>query len=155
MEITLINYSTSDAITAIQYALQNCDEGEFQFNKKKFDVESLEWFGTLISFTWPRSYKEILQKFNGFSIGNTHVYSFIESIEILRTFREKFKNEQYWPIGTDGCGNYYVLNTAKLEHEECPVFFLEADSDYSASNESFSSFESYVVLSLNFDLQHQ
>jgi len=112
---------------------------------KPADLDQIAWFGTLLSYSWPESYLSVLDKHDGVKVDGAIIFSFIQSIEILLIFRERFTSKRYWPVGSDGCGNYFVLSIGQTQDGECPVLFLDAAEDYTADGEAFKNYAFFVI----------
>lgn len=124
-------------------AVQNAEDPDAWIGEPA-DVEAVVWLGQALGYAFPDSYLRILAKHDGFCAGGAPVYSLAESVEVLLVFRERFRALGYWPVGSDGYGNHYVLATKEREAGECLVWFLESGEDYRPVGESYPSYAEFV-----------
>lgn len=137
--------STVDlAIAKIRDAIQGCTETHFLLGKPA-DLDQIGWFGALLSYSWPESYLSVLDEYDGVTVDGATIFSFIQSIEILLIFRERFTSKRYWPVGSDGCGNYFVLSIGQTQDGECPVLFLDAAEDFAPAGETIKNYAFFVI----------
>lgn len=83
---------------------------------------------------------------DGVIVGNTILLNFLESIEICMILPERgHRADGYWPIASDGCGNYSVLAMGKKsETGECPVEFVDAMQGYDSGSTVAESYADFV-----------
>jgi len=64
-------------------------------------------------------------------------------------------SEKGWlPVGSDGCGNYYLLQTVAGEREKRPVFFVDHEVDlYTPAYLVASGLWEFVVFVLLYELR--
>jgi hypothetical protein len=82
----------------------------------------------------PPELREWLHFTNGPCIGPGGVYGIRPrrehlDMEGVYEFLPEFKQNHWLPLGTDGCGNYYVLALASEPSELRPVYFIDASQD--------------------------
>lgn len=120
--------TTSDeAVLAIRHVVQeHGDEGTVLGNA--FERRSVRWFGQLLNWDWPETYVEVLARHDGVMVLDAIVFSFLRSIECFMFLHEGWhRPDGYWPVGSDGCGNYYALAMGQRTLSgECPVVFFES-----------------------------
>jgi hypothetical protein len=134
---------TVSAVEALRLAIQNTEVPDAVLGVPA-DIEAMNWFGSLLGFRWPATYLAVLGKHDGFFLGGASVYSFAQSVNLMMVFREKFRQRSYWPVGGDGCGNYFVLALNEMNQDECPVYFTEGASDWLQGEKSFPSYSHFV-----------
>jgi hypothetical protein len=90
-------------------------------------TDDLAWFGSLLGWTWPPSYLEVLGRHNGVWVKQAIIFSFLESIDVFLLYRSEWhRHDGYWPVATDECGNYFSFSIGDRNGQgEYPVVFLE------------------------------
>lgn len=133
------------AINAIRHVIQEHADSDDRLGKPG-NIDGIQWFGKLLGWTWPPSYLEVLAKHDGVTVGNACVLSFLESIEIFMLHPQEWHRvDGYWPIASDGCGNYSVLAIGKKsETGECPVEFIDAMQGYDSGSTVAESYADFV-----------
>ncbi len=121
--------TVENALNAIRHVVQDhSDEGTHL--GVPADMESIHWFGRLLGWEWPPSYVELLSRHNGVNVQDAIVFGFLESIEIMLQHRETWRHQGYWPVATDGCGNFFVMALGqRVASGEGPVIFLDAAAE--------------------------
>lgn len=132
------------AVLAIRSAVQAASLPDAQTGGPA-DLDAAAWLGSLLGYRWPNSYMAVLSKHDGASAGGAIFFSIVLSIAEMLIFREKFRSKGFWPVGGDGCGNYFVLATHELVSNECPVLFLESSADYMPTGTRYSTYSQFVV----------
>lgn len=115
-----------EAVMAIRHVVQNHgDEGTILGDL--IDPNPLHWFGRLLGWEWPPSYTELLARHDGVTVQDAIVFRFAESMERFLSLHEDWhRPDGYWPVASDGCGNYFALSLGKRDPAgECPVVFFE------------------------------
>ena len=81
--------------------------------------------------TIPSGVREWLRFTNGPRIGPGGVYG-LRDFEEVFGFRPEFRDKCWLPLGTDGCGDYYVLALDSEEYPLQPVYFIDPyqEGDY-------------------------
>ena len=79
----------------------------------------------------PPELREWLQFTNGPCIGPGGIFGIrprreSQDMEGVFEFLPEFKKNRWLPLGTDGCGNYYVLALASEPTPLRPVYFIDA-----------------------------
>lgn len=133
-----------DAVLAIRRAVQESAELGTKIGPPG-NLDGISWFGTVMAIRWPKSYLSILARHDGVLVGDAILFSFEESIQRMLVLRDTFRLRGYWPVGEDGCGNYYVLSLSEERDGECPVRFIESSLDYQPTGLCFASYAQYVV----------
>lgn len=133
--------SPQQAIAAIRHVVQDHGDAHTRLGRPA-PIEGMNWFAQLLGWTWPPSYLGVLGKHDGVMVCDAILLSFLESFEIFLVWRETWRHQGYWPIGSDECGNYWLLDLAQSRPDrECPVLFLETMTGESAIKaDSYSDF---------------
>ena len=113
----------------------------------------MEEFENEIGFELPQEYKYIIKLHNGISLLGTAVIGMDDcykeaSLDAVYKFEHsnvahKMPNE-FLPFSTDGRGNHYCLNLAKIDNGRCPVVFWQWDYDYGSVHEVEETNESLL-----------
>lgn len=81
----------------------------------------------------PPELREWLHFTNGPCIGPGGLYGIrpreLRDMEGVFEFLPEFKVNRWLPLGTDGCGNYYVLALASESTRIRPVYFIDASQE--------------------------
>ena len=115
-----------EAVRAIRHVVQDHgDEGTRLGGPA--NLESLHWFGRLLGWEWPPSYVQVLARHDGVVVQDAIVFRFVESIERFLMLHAAWHHPGgFWPVGSDGCGNYFALSLGRRDPAgECPVVFFE------------------------------
>ena len=114
------------AILAIRHVVQGHGEEGTRLGRAA-PCEGILWFGGLLGWSWPPSYLEVIGKHDGVMVRHAWVFSFLESVEtILFLHGEWHKPDGFWPVATDGCGNYFALSFGHPRPSgEAPVVFFD------------------------------
>src|SRR5690348_3151312 len=113
------------AILAIRHVVQ--DHGDVgTCLGRAAHCDGICWFGGLLGWSWPPSYLEVIAKHDGVTVQDAWVFGFLESVErFLLLHGEWHKPDGYWPVASDGCGNYFALSFGHLGLSgEVPVVFF-------------------------------
>lgn len=115
-----------DAVLAIRHVVQEHGDQCTRIGGPA-NIESIRWFGRLLGWTWPASYIEVLAQHDGVIVQDAIVFRFLESIEVFLLFHSTWHQPTgYWPVASDGCGNYFALALGPQNSAgECPVVFFE------------------------------
>ncbi len=135
--------TSQDAILAIRHVVQEHGDESTRLGRPA-DQDAIKWFGHLLGWEWPPCYLEVLAKHDGVLVRDAIVFGFLKSIEsFLILYPVWHRRDGFWPVASDGCGNYYALAMAQRDKAgECPVVFLEMIT--SAETPAYSADESYV-----------
>lgn len=114
------------AVRAIRHVVQDHGDAGTRLGGQA-NAEAVHWFGRLLGWDWPRSYVDILTRHDGVMVQDAIVFGLVESIERFLMLREAWhRPDGYWPVASDGCGNYYALAIGRRDSVgECPVVFFE------------------------------
>jgi hypothetical protein len=95
------------------------------------DAEAVRWFGQVLGWAWPPSYVDVLSRHDGVVVQDAILLGFVASIErFLPYHRSWYRPGGYWPIASDGCGNYFALALGQRDAAgECPVVFIDTMAD--------------------------
>lgn len=123
--------------------------------------DRLEVFERNINITLPFDFKFILKKHNGFSLVGTEVLGLSEELRV-NSLDQVYKFEhyetqnsmpsEYIPFSADGRGNYYCLDSSRLQGEICPIIFWQHDiiyqskTDVETCNNSFLEWVEEVII---------
>jgi hypothetical protein len=118
--------TVDEALSAIRHAVQDHGDSD-TFLGSPVALYDMIWFGRILGWEWPRSYTDVLCKHNGTRVQDAIAFSFIESIECFLSYHDEWhRPDGYWPVSSDGCGNYYCLVMGRNDQSgECPVVFFE------------------------------
>ena len=72
----------------------------------------------------PPEVRDWLRFTNGPRIGPGGVFG-IGDFERVDGFLPEFRENRWLPLGTDGCGDYYVLALDSEDKPLCPVYFID------------------------------
>jgi hypothetical protein len=133
---------TDAAVLAIRHVVQDHpDEGTRLGDRT--DIEPVRWFGQLLGWVWPPSYLNVLSRHNGVMVQHAILFGFVESIEVFLLYHQSWHRVGYWPVASDGCGNYFVLALKEQGVDgECPVIFI--DTIASAQEPAYTVAVSYA-----------
>jgi hypothetical protein len=88
----------------------------------------------------------VIGKHDGVMVRHAWVFSFLESVEtFLFLHGEWHRPDGYWPVATDGCGNYFALSFGHPHPSgEAPVVFFDMiesqEEPVEAVAESYAAF---------------
>ena len=118
----------SNAIRQIQHVVQDHGDKHTELGGGT-STKDVEWIGQLLGWTWPPTYLEIIGKFDGVSVQNAIVLSFMSSFQCFLGFRDIWhRADGFWPVGNDECGNYHALSFARRDSAgELPVVMIYHD----------------------------
>jgi cell wall assembly regulator SMI1 len=122
--------TTEDAVRAIRHVVQDHGDEGTRLGEPA-DSKAFLWFGQLLGWEWPPSYVEVLARHDGVTVQDAIVSRFVESIEAFLILHESWHHPAgYWPVATDGCGNYFALSFGHRDSNgECPVVFFEMSAN--------------------------
>ena len=86
--------------------------------------DEIEAFVRRTGVSIPSDVKEWLAYTNGPLIGPGGVYG-LDEYEHTYSFLQEFRELRWLPLGTDGCGDYYVLALESGDHPLQPVYFID------------------------------
>lgn len=91
----------------------------------------------------PAELREWLRFSNGPCIGPGGIFGIRPrskhfDMEAVYEFLPEFKEKNWLPLGTDGCGNYYVLDLASEPESLRPVYFVDAYQDRGYSRPTYA-----------------
>ncbi len=139
--------SAADAIQAIRHMVQDHGD-ELTRLGGNAPVSGVIWFGQLLGWRWPPSYLQVIGKHDGVLVQDAIVFSFLESFQLFLTLHTCWHRPAgYWPVATDGCGNYYALSFGSQNEEgECPVAFFDMiESETEPLEEVAHTYADFVV----------
>jgi hypothetical protein len=116
-----------EAVQALRHVVQEHGD-EHTVIGRPAHLPGILWFGQLLGWRWPSTYLQVLEKHDGVLVQDAILFSFLESVENFLTVHHSrwHRPDGYWPVGSDGCGNYYALAFAEQDESgECPVVFFE------------------------------
>jgi hypothetical protein len=118
--------TADDAVLAIRHTVQDHGDEHYRLGQPG-SVDNACWFASLLGWTLPPSYLSVLGKHDGVCVQGAIVLSFLESIDTFLLYHDEWhKPNGYWPVGSDGCGDYFALAIGEADsNAECPVVFLE------------------------------
>lgn len=118
--------ASQQALLAIRHVVQEHGDEHYRLGHSA-SLDAIRWFGSLLGWSWPRSYLDVLAKHDGVVVQMAIVFSFIESVDRFMLLHDHWhRPDGYWPVAGDGCGNYYALAMAnRNDGGECPVVFFE------------------------------
>lgn len=91
---------------------------------------------------------------NGFSLLFTDFFGVghgaaVDALEIYRSPYCGFENRLLWPLGSDGGGNYYVIDlNVRMEAAGCPVLFSEGSANWGITSIVASSVDRFFWFAL-------
>jgi cell wall assembly regulator SMI1 len=145
--MSAVDHDVQSAALAIRHVVQEHGDAFTRIGKPA-QLDQVEWFGHVLGWTWPASYVDVLTRHDGVTVLDAIVFSFLESISVMLIFRERWHHPTgYWPVGSDGCGNYYTLALGERRGDgECPVVFFEMiESDTEPAYVVAPSYAEYVI----------
>jgi hypothetical protein len=94
----------------------------------------IDGFAERTGLAIPPELREWLRFTNGPCIGPGGIYGIRPrrkhlDMEAVYEYLPEFKKNRWLPLGTDGCGNYYVLALASEPESLRPVYFVDAYQD--------------------------
>jgi len=107
----------------------------------------------------PEEVAQWLSLCNGAAVGPgglLGIYTEWTDLDLTRAMeRHPAWREKGWlPVGSDGCGNYYLLQTAAGEMEKSPVFFVDHEVDlYAPAYAVASGLWEFVLFVLLYELR--
>src|SRR5262245_8635816 len=101
--------TANQAIVAIRHVVQAHGDAQTVLGQTA-NLPGITWFGSLLGWSWPPSYLGVLAKHDGVRVQDAILFSFLESFELFLLVHDKWhRSDAYWPVSTDGCGNYTAL----------------------------------------------
>jgi hypothetical protein len=88
----------------------------------------IEGFALVQGVSIPPEVREWLRFTDGPRIGPGGVYG-LRDFEETYKFLPEFKDKRWLPLGTDGCGDYYVLALDSADEPLRPVYFIDPYQD--------------------------
>jgi hypothetical protein len=118
--------TSEQAILAIRHVVQDHGDEGTSLGRSAL-CEGVRWFGGLLGWSWPPSYLEVIGKHDGVTVQDAYVLGFLESVVRFLLLHEAWhKPDGFWPIASDGCGNYFALCFGHPSLSgELPVGFFE------------------------------
>jgi hypothetical protein len=117
-----------DAILAIRQTVQ--DHGnEDTFIGLPASLDQVNWLGMLLGFTWPQHYLDLITVHDDVTVRQAHMPAFFDAFRTFIVHRDPWQMSQFWPIAEDGCGDYWVLPLKEQHDGDCPVYFLDHETD--------------------------
>jgi hypothetical protein len=129
-----IQYSLPDAVSLVRHVIQeHADEHYVLGNSARMD--KIAWLATLLGWEFPQCYLDFISIYDGVFVGLDMVLSSDEAFDILSIFRDRWhKPDGYWPVGSDGCGDYWAMSIRQQEtHPPGTVFFYDHEFTEDAS----------------------
>jgi cell wall assembly regulator SMI1 len=119
-----------EAVEAVRHVVQEHGDDHSRLGGPA-DPDAVRWFARLLGWEWPPSYVDVLASHDGVLVEDAIVYRFVESIETLLLRHQSWhRPDGFWPVASDGCGNYYALALAQRQGGgECPVVFFDMIAD--------------------------
>lgn len=139
--------TANHAVLAIRHVVQDHGDEHTRIGSPA-ELDGVAWFGRLLGWEWPCSYLAVLEKHDGVHVRHADLYSFLESIEVFLIFHDRWhKPLGFWPVSSDGCGNYYALSLDERDPAgECPVVFFEIiNSSEEPLKQVADSYTAFVV----------
>ncbi len=130
--------TSEQAVLAIRHVVQEHGDEETKVGGSA-TLSGIVWFGQLLGWQWPQSYLEVLEKHDGVLVQDAIIFSFLHSFECFLFLRDDWQELAFWPVATDGCGNYYALSLNQSDSAgECPVVFFEMMQSQEEPSEVFA-----------------
>jgi len=120
--------TVEDAILAIRSAVQDLGGPETKLGGRA-PLDQVRWIGKLLGFEWPRVYLDLIAKHNGVVVNYAHLLEFFDAFRLFVVHRDPWHALQFWPAAEDGCGDYWVLPLREQKEGDCPVYFLDHETD--------------------------
>ena len=120
--------TVADAILAIRSAVQDFGDEHTNIGGPAH-LDQVQWLGALLGWAWPRTYFDLLAKHDGVRLRHAHIPDFFSAFRSFVVHREPWHRLQYWPIADDGCGNYWVMALAQQRDGDCPIHFLDHETN--------------------------
>ncbi len=119
-----------EAVLALRHVVQEHGDEGTELGEPA-DGKGVRWFGQLLGWEWPSSYVEMLERHNGVVVQDAIVFKFLESIDLFLRLHESWhRPDGYWPVASDGCGNYFALALGQRDSaSECPVVYFDMMED--------------------------
>lgn len=117
-----------DAILAIRSAVQDFGDAETWIGRPA-DLDQVRWLGQLLGWEWPRSYLELIARHDGVRVRQASMPAFFDAFRLFITHRDPWHSLLYWPVARDGCGDYWVIAVHNQEDGDCPVYFLDHETN--------------------------
>jgi hypothetical protein len=90
--------TSEHAIMAIRHVVQEHGDDYYRLGRAA-GLDGVRWFGTLLGWSWPPSYLEVLAKYDGVLVLDAIIFSFSESIDTFLIFHDSWqKAAGYWPV---------------------------------------------------------
>lgn len=104
-----------EAIRAIQHVVQDHGDKDTRLGSEA-SLNGMVWFGRLLGWTWPPTYLKILAMYDGVLVQDAWLYSFKETMDTFLFLQDRWhRPDGFWPVGNDGCGNYYALSFGQCD----------------------------------------
>jgi hypothetical protein len=112
------------AVSSIRHVVQEHGDEHTKLGVSG-SAEGIKWVGNLLGWSWPPSYLEVIEKHDGVMVGDVVLFSFLESFDCLMRLHDQWHGVNgFWPVGSDGCGNFYAFAAGPVSGEP-PVVFLD------------------------------
>lgn len=129
------SYALQDAIEIVQHVIQDHADEDYNLGKPA-NMGKVKWLAKLLGWNFPENYLEFISIFDGVHAGGYEVISSDRAFDVLSVFEKRWhKPNGYWPVGSDGCGDYWVMSISQ-QGENAPgtVFFYDHEIESDRSN---------------------
>jgi len=136
-----ISCDIDSAIAHVRHVIQEHAPSDFGLGQPA-RLDDLRWLANLLGWRLPDAYLRTIEVYDGVFAGLDKILSSDCSFETLRSYRNEWhRPDGYWPVGADGCGNYWAMNVSqKNSYPPGTVFFYdhERDADPSVLSDVFT-----------------
>jgi hypothetical protein len=120
--------NVQDAILAIRSAVQDLGDSETTLGGPA-PLHEVRWVGKLLGFEWPQAYLDLIAKHDGVRVRGAELLDFYRAFRLFVAHREPWHRLAFWPVAADGCGDYWVLPLRERKEGDCPVYFLDHETE--------------------------
>jgi hypothetical protein len=117
-----------EAILVIRETVQDHGD-EHTFIGRPGRLDEVNWLGKLLGFTWPQAYLDLIRGHDGVTVRKAHIPPFFDAFRSFIVHREPWHALHFWPIAEDGCGDFWVLSLKEQQNGDCPVYFLDHETE--------------------------